>query len=105
MARKVRIEIEGGLYHVITRGNDRQTVFHSNEDHKKFPALLAAIKERPPFFLYAFCLMSNRVHRLIEREQIPSDRSCTDCSPAVAFPPNSAEPFCTLSNGCVSWLT
>ena len=68
MARKARIEIEGGLYHVITRGNDRQTIFHSEEDHGKFLSLLAALKERLPFYLYAYCLMSNHVHLLIERK-------------------------------------
>jgi REP element-mobilizing transposase RayT len=59
MARKLRIEIEGGLYHVITRGNDRQDIFHSIEDFAKFLSLLATQKERLPFYLYAFCLMTN----------------------------------------------
>jgi REP element-mobilizing transposase RayT len=68
VARKPRIEIEGGLYHVITRGNDRQTIFHSVEDRAKFLSLLSAAKERLPFFLYAFCLMTNHVHLLIERK-------------------------------------
>ena len=36
MARKARVEIKGGLYHVITRGNDRQTIFQSGQDHAKF---------------------------------------------------------------------
>ena len=30
MARKPRIEMAGGLYHVITRGNDRQDIFHDD---------------------------------------------------------------------------
>src|SRR5436305_4030184 len=67
MARKTRVEIEGGLYHVITRGNDRQTIFHSEEDFARFLSLLAKQKERLAFFLYAYCLMSNHVHLLIER--------------------------------------
>jgi REP element-mobilizing transposase RayT len=41
MARKLRIEVEGGLYHLITRGNDRQDIFHSHEDRLKFLSLLA----------------------------------------------------------------
>jgi putative transposase len=68
MARKPRIEIEGGLYHVIFRGNDRRAIFHSHEDHTKFLSLLTAAKERLPFFLYAFCLMTNHVHLLVERK-------------------------------------
>lgn len=42
MARKARVEIEGGLYHTITRGNDRQEIFHSDEDHAKFLSLLSS---------------------------------------------------------------
>ena len=41
MARKRRVEIEGGFYHVIMRGNDRRDVFHFPEDHLKFLSLLA----------------------------------------------------------------
>lgn len=67
MARKARLEVEGGLYHVITRGNDRQDIFHSEEDFQKFIALLAAQKQKVPFFLYAWCLMTNHIHLLIER--------------------------------------
>ena len=67
MPRKTRIEIEGGLYHVITRGNGRQDIFHSREDHDKFIQLLIAQKHKLPFYLYAYCLMTNHLHLLIER--------------------------------------
>ncbi len=67
MARKARLEVEGGLYHVIARGNDRQDIFHVAEDFLKFLSLLAMQKEKLEFFLYAFCLMNNHVHLLIER--------------------------------------
>ena len=40
MPRKPRLELEGGLYHVIVRGNNRQDIFHSTEDHAKFLSLL-----------------------------------------------------------------
>jgi hypothetical protein len=63
MPRKTRIEIEGGLYHVITRGNGRQDIFHSREDHDKFIQLLIAQKHKLPFYLYAYCLMTNHLHR------------------------------------------
>lgn len=63
MARKARVEIEGGLYHVMTRGNDGRAMFHSAEDFARFVTLLAAQKERLPFFLYAYCLMTDHVHR------------------------------------------
>ena len=67
MARQSRIEIEGGLYHVIVRGNGRQAIFHDEKDHQKFLSILAAQKVMRPFFLYAYCLMTNHFHLLIER--------------------------------------
>ena len=68
MARKARLEIAGGLYHVITRGNNRRKIFNSPADYEKFLSLLAIQKRRLPFFLYAYCLMTNHVHLLIERK-------------------------------------
>ncbi|MGB7201895.1 MAG: hypothetical protein WBD16_06465 [Pyrinomonadaceae bacterium] len=44
MARRLRVEVEGGLYHLIARGNDRQDIFHSHEDRQRFLALL--LKEK-----------------------------------------------------------
>jgi len=67
MSRKLRVELAGGLYHVITRGNNRQTIFHEADDYQKFLTLLEKQKRRLPFYLYAYCLMSNHVHLLIER--------------------------------------
>ncbi|MEO7539121.1 MAG: transposase [Pyrinomonadaceae bacterium] len=68
MARKLRIEVEGGLYHIKTRGNDRQNIFHSPDDFLKFLSLLAKQKDRSAFYLYAYCLMTNHIHLLIERQ-------------------------------------
>jgi putative transposase len=71
MARKARAEVAGGLYHVITRGNNRRQIFHSPADYQKFLDLLAVQKVRLPFFFYAYCLMTNHVHLLIERQADP----------------------------------
>ena len=68
MARKARAEVEGGLYHVITRGNNRRQIFDSPADYEKFLSLLAVQKTKLPFLLYAYCLMTNHVHLLIERQ-------------------------------------
>ena len=69
MPRRPRIELAGGLYHIIARGNERRDIFHSKEDFQKFLALLSARKQRLPFFLYAYCLMTNHFHLLIERRE------------------------------------
>ena len=67
MARRPRVEIEGGLYHVIVRGNDRQDIFHSREDQMKFISLIEKAKQNLGFYVYAYCLMTNHLHLLIER--------------------------------------
>ena len=67
MARRMRIEVEGGLYHVITRGVGRQDIFHDEQDFAKFLGLMAAQKLKVPFYLYAYCLITNHIHLLIER--------------------------------------
>jgi len=71
MARKPRIEFEGALYHVITRGNQRQRVFKDMEDHWRYLKILADYKIRYEYALYAYVLMSNHVHLLIETRETP----------------------------------
>ena len=58
MARKARAEVEGGLYHVITRGNNRQTIFKCKDDFQKFLSQLEIQKHKLSHFLHAYCLMS-----------------------------------------------
>ena len=61
MARRPRIEVEGGLYHIITRGNNRQTIFNSADDYDKMLAMLGHQKSRLPFYLYAYLRGNTRV--------------------------------------------
>jgi len=71
MARKPRIEYEGAFYHVITRGNQKQKIFKDPLDYRKFIEILVGYKQRYHFHLYAYILMSNHVHLLIETRDIP----------------------------------
>ncbi len=71
MARKPRIEFEGALYHVIIRGNQRQRVFKDVEDHQRYLKVLADYKIRYEYALYAYVLMSNHVHLLLETRKTP----------------------------------
>ena len=74
MARKPRIEIGGGLYHVITRGNNRRKIFRTHDDYVRFTSILAQQKAKLPFYLYAYCLLPNHVHLLIEMQDDPVSR-------------------------------
>ena len=71
MPRKPRIEFEGAFYHVITRGNQRQKIFKDASDYQKFIQFLTIYKNRYHYSLYAYVLMSNHVHLLIETRETP----------------------------------
>lgn len=71
MARKARIEFEGAFYHVIIRGNQKQKIFKAPDDFLQYLEILSLYKERYGFLLYAYVLMSNHVHVLIEMQKTP----------------------------------
>src|SRR4051812_34758929 len=59
----------GGVAHVLSRGNDRATVFHSPSEYQSFIALLDEARQRHPVDLLAFCLMPNHFHLVVRVEQ------------------------------------
>jgi len=66
MARPLRIEYEGAVYHVTSRGNARQDIFLDDKDRADFLASLSHIVERFDWLCHAYCLMNNHYHLLIE---------------------------------------
>ena len=66
MARPVRLEVPGGIYHVTNRGNDRQTIFVDDADREIFLALVLAEIERCSWILHDYAILSNHFHLLIE---------------------------------------
>ena len=66
MARPLRIEFAGGLYHVTSRGNAREDIYCNDDDRKIFLQLLYRACERYDWYCHAYCLMSNHYHLLIE---------------------------------------
>jgi putative transposase len=71
MARKPRIEFDGAFYHVLTRGNQKQNIFLEEEDYHKYLQILIDYKKRYQFSLYAYGLMPNHVHLLVETKEVP----------------------------------
>ncbi len=71
MARKPRIHYSGALYHVIVRGNNREKVLLDETNKSKYLGLLSLYKEKLGFNLYAFCIMDNHAHLLIEVQDVP----------------------------------
>ena len=74
MPRKPRIEFDGAFYHVIARGNQRQKIFIDATDFQKYLQFLTSYKNRYSYHLYAYVLMNNHVHLLIETGDIPLSR-------------------------------
>jgi len=69
MARNIRIEYPGALYHVTTRGNAGEPVFRGDADRHCLLALLADTVERFGWLCHAYCLMGNHYHLVIETPQ------------------------------------
>ena len=74
MARKPRIEFEGAFYHVIARGNHRQKIFKDEEDFTRYVEIISDYKGQYKYRLYAYVLMNNHVHLLIETWEVPLSR-------------------------------
>jgi len=71
MPRKPRIHYEGALYHVMIRGNNRSKVFETKENKVEYIRIIKKYKEKYEFKLYAYCIMDNHAHLLIEVGKIP----------------------------------
>ncbi|HEY6874641.1 MAG TPA: transposase [Geobacteraceae bacterium] len=66
MPRTGRIVIAGYPHHVIQRGHNRQVVFTTEEDYRYYLGNLREWKERLGCRLYAYCLMANHVHLVVD---------------------------------------
>ncbi len=66
MTRPLRINIENGLYHVTSRGNERKSIFTSKDDRNSFLEILAKVVDRYGWICHAYCLMENHYHIVIE---------------------------------------
>src|SRR5438105_15141327 len=66
MARPLRLEFSGALYHLTARGNARQKIFFSDADRQLFMDTLAGLVFRYGWICHAYCLMANHYHLLVE---------------------------------------
>jgi|SRR5579864_5366138 len=66
MPRPPRLQLEGALYHVFGRGNRRQRIFLDEADYREFEDFLLDAVERSGAVLFAWCLMPNHFHLLLQ---------------------------------------
>jgi REP element-mobilizing transposase RayT len=66
MARPLRLEFHGALYHVTSRGDGQEDIYLDNEDRATSVAVLEEVVKRFNWTVHAYCLMSNHYHLLVE---------------------------------------
>lgn len=69
MARQARMDFAGALHHVMSRGNAKQTVFHTDGDYGAFTQLLGETCRRFHWTCHTHCLMPNHYHLLVETHE------------------------------------
>ncbi len=66
MARSLRIQYAGALYHIISRGNGQAPIFADDTDKEAFLDLLTRVNKKYNLICHAYCLMNNHYHLVIE---------------------------------------
>ena len=66
MARPLRLEYDGALYHVTSRGNEKKPIFRDEIDRDIFLEILTTVNKRYNWLCHAYCLMNNHYHIVIE---------------------------------------
>ena len=66
MARQLRVEYPGAVYHVMLRGNNFQSIYETDTDRRRFLQTLEEVCEQTGWRVHAFVMMSNHYHLLLE---------------------------------------
>jgi len=66
MARKLRVQYPGAIYHVMNRGDRREPIFCDDKDREMFLDTLGQTCERTDWLVHAWCLMLNHFHLVVE---------------------------------------
>lgn len=66
MARKLRVEYQGAIYHLISRGDRREEIFRDDPDRNRFLETLGEACGKTGWEVHAYCLMRNHFHLAVE---------------------------------------
>lgn len=66
MARKLRVQYEGAIYHLMNRGDRREDIFHDDQDRQLFLKTLGEACDKTGWQIHAYCLMRNHFHIVLE---------------------------------------
>lgn len=70
MSRLARTYSNSGIYHIVFRGVNQQSIFEEDADYKKLLECIGKIKEEMQFEIYAYCFMSNHVHIILKEKEM-----------------------------------
>lgn len=71
MARRLRLHVPGGFYHVTLRGNHRQPIFFTEADRDRLDDVVAEAVDRQAARVHAYCWMTNHLHVLVQISDAP----------------------------------
>lgn len=66
MARPLRLAVLGGVYHVVSRGNEKRAIYLDESDRNRFLKILESVTERLNVLCHSYCLMGNHYHLILE---------------------------------------
>ncbi len=66
MSRPLRLEFPEALYHLTSRGGRRENIYEDDEDSLAFLEVFSSVIEQFNWVCYAYCLMSNHYHLLVQ---------------------------------------
>jgi REP element-mobilizing transposase RayT len=75
MGRAWRIEYEGALYHILSRGNEQKDIFYDDQDRLLFLKTIGEMSKRFEIDVFAYVLMGNHYHLLLKTNRANLSRS------------------------------
>ena len=69
MPRRARVLVDGGYYHILTRGNDRKKVFRYKQDYRCFLKIIKKYLAEFQISIFHYCLMPNHMHLLVQAQK------------------------------------
>jgi len=69
VARKLRVQYPGAIYHLMNRGDRREDIFVDDEDRRLFLKTLNEACQKTGWQIHGFCLMANHFHLVLETPQ------------------------------------
>ena len=71
VARKLRVQYPGAIYHLMNRGDRREPIFKDDADRARFLETLGQCCTKTEWQVHAWCLMNNHFHVVIGQHQQP----------------------------------